>query len=149
MAKRLFLAVTRLLLFTFLLSACIKNKVPSIFYGTWTIVAHSEPGISAMNRDEINAWLGKKIHFSKLKASSLNESCQFPAYNRETMTIQEFQSEFSLMPTSLGYTGQIIEIINISCQNEAWVAPGSTLIWLEKERLYMIWDGVFFRLQKL
>lgn len=149
MTKRRLLTDISLLFIAFLLSACIKSHLSYGFYGTWTVVDHREPGISAMNRDEINAWLGKKVHFSKQKASSPNESCQFPVYNRGTMTIQEFQSEFHFMPASLGYTGQIIEIINISCKNEVWVAPGSTLIWLEKERLYMIWDGVFFRLQKL
>jgi hypothetical protein len=148
MTKRLLLANSRLLLFVILMSACIKSNLPADFYGTWTVVAHREPGISAMNRDELNAWLGKKLHFSILKASLPSESCEFPVYNSETMTLQEFQSEFHFMPTSLDYTGRIIEIINISCKNAAWAAPGSTLIWLEKERLYMIWDGVFFRLQK-
>lgn len=148
MTKRLLLTTFCLLFFAFLLSACIKSNLPADFYGAWTVVSHREPGISAMNRDELNAWLGKKIHFSILKATLPSESCHFPVYNSETMTLQEFQSEFHFMPTSLDYTGQIIEIINITCKNEAWAAPGSTLIWLEKKRLYMIWDGVFFRLQK-
>jgi hypothetical protein len=47
------------------------------------------------------------------------------------MTTQESSLNFILYPL-LGYTGQIIEIINLSCKNEAWIALGSTLIWLEK-----------------
>jgi len=148
MTRYLLLLYTGLLFFILLLSACITNGLPSAFYGTWTVVDHKEPGISAMSQNEINSWMGKKIHYSKLKASLPSESCQLPAYKSESMTTQEFQSEFHFMPASLGYTGQIIEIINISCKNEVWIAPGSTLIWLEKEKLFVIWDGVFFHLQK-
>lgn len=133
MTKRLLLANIRLLVFVILLSACINSNLPADFYGTWTVLTHKEPSISAMNRDERNAWLGKELHFSILKASLPNESCEFPVYNTDTMTLQEFQAEFHFMPTSLDYTGQIIEIINISCKNAAWAAPGSTLIWLEKK----------------
>jgi hypothetical protein len=148
MTKHLFLLNTGLLFFIFLLSACTKNGLPAAFYGTWTVIDHKEPGISAMSQNEINSWIGKKIHYAKQKASLPSESCQFPAYKSKSMTIQEFKSEFHFMPTFLDYTGQIIEVINISCKNEAWITPGSTLIWLEKEKLFMIWDGVFFRLQK-
>ena len=148
MTKHLHLLNTGALFFILLLSACITNGLPSVFYGTWTVVGHKESGISAMNQNEINSWMGKKIHYSKANASLPSESCQFPAYKSESMTAQEFQSEFHFMPASLGYTGQKIEIINVSCKNEVWIAPGSTLIWLEKEKLFMIWDGVFFHLQK-
>jgi len=148
MTRHLLLLHAGLLFFILLLSACITNGLPSAFYGTWTVVDHKEPGISAMNQNEINSWMGKKIHYSKIKAFLPSESCQFPVYKSESMTIQEFQSEFHFTPASLGYTGQIIEIINISCKNEVWIVPGSMLIWLEKEKLFMIWDGVFFHLQK-
>lgn len=130
------------------LSACNQNALLSALYGTWSIIEHKEPGISAMNPSEIDAWIGKEIHYSKSTALLLAESCQSPTYNQKLISIQEFQSGFHFKPVFLDYTGEVIETINISCGKHDWITPGSSLIWFGREQLYMLWDGVFFRLQK-
>ncbi len=149
MSKYLFLFNIGLLITILIfLSACIQNAFPQAFYGIWTVVDHKEPGISAMNQNEIDSWMGKEIHYSKREASLLGESCEFPTYNSELISIQEFQAAFHFKPIFLGYTGKIIETINISCRNKDWTTPGSSLIWLGREKLFIMWDGVFFRLRK-
>lgn len=130
------------------LSACNQNALLPAFYGTWTIIEHKEPGISAMNPNEIDSWIGMEIHYSKSTALLLTESCQSPTYNQKLISIQEFQNVFHFKPDFLDYTGEEIETINISCGKHDWITPGSSLIWLGREQLYMLWDGVFFRLQK-
>lgn len=138
------------LLLTILISvsACNENALPSAFYGTWTIIEYKTPGISAMNPNEINAWMGNDIHYSKSTATLLAESCQSPTYTKKLISSQEFQTVFHFEPSLLNYTGEKIETINILCADHGWITPGSSLIWLGREQLYLLWDGVFFRLQK-
>ncbi|MBA2483592.1 MAG: hypothetical protein H0V39_04060 [Nitrosomonas sp.] len=59
-----------------------------------------------MNPNEIDAWIGKEIHYSKSTALLLAESCQSPTYNQKLISIQEFQSVFHFNPVFLDYTGE-------------------------------------------
>ncbi|MGH9856998.1 MAG: hypothetical protein ACRD4B_04040, partial [Acidobacteriota bacterium] len=123
--KRILFSVSLLLL---LFMACGQaGKVP-FNAGTWVVTDHKAARISAMDRQEADSWVGKVAQYTQEKAVFDGKVCQSPVYERRTIQTEEFYSEFRISPQSLGYEQGPIEAIEVSCGNNAWVTPGSTLL---------------------
>lgn len=116
--------------------------------GSWVVIDHKAPGISAMDRAEADAWVGKMAAYTKEKASFDGKECARPAYKARSMQADEFYSGFRVAPESLGYEGGSIRVIEVYCGERAWANPGNTLVRVGKDRLFLVWDGVFFLLQE-
>ena len=148
MAKKQTVFLVNLLLVLLLLTACGQDgKVPFI-QGTWVVIDHKAPSISAMSEEEADSWVGKVAQYTKRKASFDGEVCESPTYKPSTMQTQDLWTGFRISPESLGYKEGPIEVVEVYCENSEWVTPGSTLIRVGEDRLFTVWDGVFFQLQK-
>jgi hypothetical protein len=123
------------------------GKVP-IIGGRWVIIDHKAPGISAMGREEADSWVGKVAQYTKEKASFDGKVCASPVYKQHAIPAEEFYSGFRISPESLGHEEGPIELIEVYCGNREWVTPGGTLISVGENKLFMFWDGIFFRLKK-
>jgi hypothetical protein len=144
--QRVFLASLCLNLLVFV--GCRQaGKVP-IIGGTWVVIDHKAPGVSAMGRKEADSWVGKVAQYTKAKASFDDTVCASPVYKQRAMRAEEFYSGFRISPESLGYEEGPIELIEVYCGTREWVTPGGTLISVGENKLFMFWDGIFFRLQE-
>jgi hypothetical protein len=123
------------------------GNVPTIS-GTWVVTDHQAPGISAMGREEADSWLGKVAQYTKEKASFDGKVCDSPIYKQRGMQAEDFYTGFRISPESLGYEDGPIELIEVYCENREWMTPGSTLIRMGNNKLFMVWDGVFFHLEQ-
>ena len=119
--------------------------------GTWTVVAHYMPGISAMNDDAAKAHYGQTLQLTETAAISSAEHCAAPKYpTRDVPTEAFLASEFNLPPESLKpLEGRDqLTIVEISCDGAAWTAFGSLLLVVDTDHAFTPWDGVFFVLER-
>lgn len=131
-----------------LLIACSKGGEAPFFEGTWVVTDHKAPAISAMSQEEADSWVGKVAQYTQQKASFDGEVCESPTYEKTTMQDEDFLTGFRISPESLGFKQGPIEVVEVYCGNKKWVAPGSILIKIDEDRVFTVWDGVFFLLHK-
>jgi len=133
-----------------LVSGCGDGRADPL--GEWTVVSHRFPGISAMSEAEASAWHGRTIHFAPTHASSGADTCRQPAYRHRPVPADSFLSaDFGILRARLGPTDSIpsrLELTEIACGGTEWTALGGRLLWLDQERAYSVWDGVFFELRR-
>lgn len=119
--------------------------------GTWAVVAHYAPGVSAMTDDEAKAHEGQTVRLAPSEALSNGERCATPRYAARTVVTEDFlATEFNLPPESLKPLEQRPEltVVQVGCGDAAWTAFGSLLIALGPDRALTPWDGVFFELER-
>jgi hypothetical protein len=119
--------------------------------GTWTVVAHFMPGVSAMNDEAAKAHYGQTLQLTETAATSSAEHCATPKYPTREVPSEEFlASEFNLPPESLKpLEGRDqLTIVEISCDGAPWTAFGSLLLVIDAEHAFTPWDGVFFVLER-
>jgi hypothetical protein len=119
--------------------------------GTWTVVAHYAPGISAMTDDEAKAHDGQTVQLTGTEARSNGERCAPPRYVARSVVTEDFlATEFNLPPESLKPVEKRPEltVVEVGCGDAAWTAFGSLLIAIGPDRALTPWDGVFFELER-
>lgn len=119
--------------------------------GTWAVVAHYAPGISAMTDDEAKAHDGQTVQLASAEALSNGERCAAPRYAARTVVTEDFlATEFNLPPESLKPVEKRPEltVVQVGCGDVAWTAFGSLLIAIGPDRALTPWDGVFFELER-
>jgi hypothetical protein len=119
--------------------------------GTWTVIAHVMPGVSAMNEDAAKAHHGQTLELTETAATSSGEHCATPKYPTRDVPTEEFlATEFNLPPESLKeFEGRDqVTIVEISCDGAPWTAFGSLLLAIDADHAFTPWDGVFFELER-
>jgi hypothetical protein len=119
--------------------------------GTWTVVAHFMPGVSAMNDEAARAHYGQTLQLTETAATSSDEHCAAPKYPTRDVPTEEFlASEFNLPPEGLKpLEGKDqLTIVEISCDGTPWTAFGSLLLVIDADHAFTPWDGVFFVLER-
>lgn len=118
--------------------------------GWWRIVGDSAPGVSAMSGDERKAWLGREAQYTDSVARLGSVSCASPDYlTRAVGADNVLDAGFRLPPGSLGFTrGGTVTVTEVSCRQAEWKEAGATLYWISASRVYTVWDGVFFVLER-
>lgn len=124
-----------------------KSDVAEAYEGTWVITEATLPGITAMSQTEADNWLGKSFSYDTERAQLAQESCLAPTYKRETMDDAAFQAAYRTSRDSLDFVQDDIIRIELKC-NDNSLKPGQTLLMQENIVTYMVWDGVFFTLEK-
>ena len=132
----------------FLLMACGQAEKVPVVGGSWVVIGHQAPGISAMSKEEADSWVGKAAEYTNEKASFDGKECASPLYKPRTLQTHEFYSGFRAAPESLGYEGGSIDVVEVYCGKSQWVNPGGTLIHVGENKLFLVWDGVFFHLKE-
>ena len=119
--------------------------------GTWTVVAHFMPGVSAMSDEAAKAHYGQTLQLTETAATSTGEHCATPKYPTRDVPTEEFlANEFNLPPESLKpLEGKDqLTIVEISCDGAPWTAFGSLLLEIDPDHAFTPWDGVFFVLER-
>lgn len=117
--------------------------------GAWTIVAHRIPGVSAKTEEEAIAWHGRVIMYAEGHAASHDDTCRAASYGFETRPADRFLGEsYHIAPHTLGIEKSTIDVMWVGCGGNPWTAPGGVLIWVDNDRVFTPWDGVFFELTR-
>lgn len=118
------------------------------YLGVWKVTDAKFPGISAMGMDDAKKWFGSEAVYNKQKVTFHDETCDNPKYSIETLTEDKFYSSYRATFHELGIEGKSVEILDVGCSSN-WVAPGSTIIKANNKSAYTLWDGVFFKIDKV
>lgn len=127
-------------------NACAVEQEPW-FIGVWHVTEAEFPGMSAMGREEAEAWFGRELYYSHDEVSFKTERCYEPVYSIASLTVDDFYDVYRATFEQLNIVGPEAQILHVGCP-EQWTAPGSTLIKVDETSGYMLWDGVFFRVEK-
>ncbi|PYS47588.1 MAG: hypothetical protein DMG13_27485 [Acidobacteria bacterium] len=130
------------------LSSSLPQSGLSDIAGTWEVVGHVEPGISAMSNVEADSWLRKKARYENAIAEFGSERCTAPSYTKKLVNAKSyFMDEFRIQASQLGITTNEIAVVEVKCSDADWTAPGSLLL-KDQSHLLTVWDGVFFKLSR-
>lgn len=135
-----------LLITLFLLSCSADND--KWYLGQWQVTDAKFPGISAMGMDDARAWFGTEASYTDTKVSFADNVCEKPQFTLTALAEAEFYSLYRARFQQLGITAQSTEVLTVGCPSD-WVAPGAVLIKADNETGYILWDGVFFKLDKV
>ncbi len=115
------------------------------------MINHRIPGISAMTKEEAAQWTGRIVHFGTKEATSRMDTCQQPVYRYHTARADSLLfDKFHIAPSNLGLQDKAqLGLTEVFCGDTRWTAMGGLLIWVAENRLYTVWDGVFFELRRL
>lgn len=118
--------------------------------GTWTVVGFRMPGISAMSEADAQAWKGRTVVLTAMRATSGTDSCSTPQYETRTVpTDSLLEVDFRTTAAALGLSpGGTMDVTQVSCAGSPWAAPGSILLHSGPTRAFTTWDGVFFELER-
>lgn len=132
-----------------LLALLISSVYADEWYlGVWKVTDAKFPGISAMGIGEAKSWFGSEGIYTKGKVTFRDETCDNPKYRIETLTEDGFYSSYRATFQELGIEGKSVEILEVGCPSD-WVAAGSTIIRANRKFGYTLWDGVFFKIEKI
>jgi len=118
------------------------------YIGDWKVTDAKFSGISAMNMDEAKVWFGSVATYTKEKVTFHNEICENPVFKVESLTKDKFFSSYKATFDELSIEGEIVEILHVGCPSN-WVSAGSTIIKANANFGYTLWDGVFFKIDKI
>ncbi|MGH8242227.1 MAG: hypothetical protein ACRETY_02635 [Steroidobacteraceae bacterium] len=119
--------------------------------GTWTVVGHHMPGISAIGEEDAAARHGQVLRLMPTEAASSNDRCDAPGYSsREVRADEYLATEYKLEPGSLKPLAgrEQLRLFEVSCNGTPWVGFGALLIEIGAARALTPWDGVFFELER-
>lgn len=125
------------------MSACTSNW----YVGEWQVTDAKFPGISAMGMEEAGEWFGSTAIYSESGVSFRNEQCDAPHFGFESLTQDDFRTSYRATFSDLDITGDRVEILHVGCPS-AWIAPGATFIQADRGTGYLLWDGVFFKVER-
>lgn len=118
------------------------------YIGVWQVTDAKFPGVSAMGMEEAEEWFGDEATYSNNKVTFRDESCAHPEFQVTSSNAAEFYANFRARFQDLEITGESVEILEVVCSGN-WVAPGALLIRATDNTAYTLWDGVFFKLEKI
>ena len=117
--------------------------------GEWTIVAHRIPGVSAMTDSTASAWHGLVLTYAEDRAAVGSDTCRAASYGFETRPADRFLGEsYHIAPFTLGIEAKTLDVMWVGCGGNPWNSPGGVLIWVDRNRAFTPWDGVFFELMR-
>lgn len=122
------------------------QRLPWTFMGAWRVSGHRALGVSAMSPEEAAAWIGRTAEYSGERARFETEECATPEYVDGSLTAEQFAAEFGMAPTALDLEVPVTTI-TVRCRGD-WTVPGSRLIVRGADRMYTLWDGMFFVLER-
>ncbi len=118
------------------------------YIGDWKVTDAKFPGTSAMDMDEAKVWFGSVATYTKEKVTFRNEICKNPVFKVESLTEYQFLLLYRATFDELRIDGDVVEILDVGCPSD-WIAAGSILIKANTSFGYTLWDGVFFKINKM
>ncbi len=123
----------------------------SAMLGTWTVVAHQIPGISALSDVEAAAWHGRTLRLTATHARSVDDQCDSPAYTARTVATDSLlDQEFRIDRGSLTLlqSAEHLTLLQVTCGDAPWTTLGGLIIGVTPGHALAPWDGVFFELEQ-
>ena len=119
--------------------------------GSWTVVGHHLPGVSAMTEAEASAWRGRTVRLTQAGAASGESHCKSAVYATRMVPRDSLLSaEYRLTADRLSRAGlaERVTVLDVLCAGTPWPAVGGRLIGIGADRALAPWDGVFFELAR-
>ena len=120
----------------------------SMLIGSWVVVRHSCPGLCAMSNEEADSWIGRVALVSEQALIFDGKSCDNPETTVREWSEEEFYRDFRFDFEKLGISGDELRALEVSCRGREWASAGDFWIIKEENLSLVLWDGIFFELQK-
>jgi hypothetical protein len=136
-----------------IVAACTPHTAPvspAAADAAWQIVGHRIPGVSALTAGDAARWHGRFIQLQPRRATNGSDTCDAPSYVERTQPAGPFLDlEYRVLPQALDLAADTrLQVIEVSCGGRPWAALGGRLLAAGDDRVYAVWDGVFFVLRR-
>jgi len=135
------------LIVVLLLPRCAGSDTDS-HMGSWEVTDAKFPGISAMGMSEAREWFGATAVYSASAVTFREERCGDPRFERESLTEEDFRRSYRATFADLDIESPLVEVLHVGCPSN-WVSPASTFLQSDRDTGYILWDGVFFKLERV
>jgi len=129
----------------------LEMAVSATPFGTWRVgyyrLAEGETKSSAL-RSEATKLIGTIVRLSPRKAEFGANLCNSPDYESRSLTADELGRQLGIQIRSIGIKSERVEVVNLKCLSDDWKPPQSLVIKLPEGGLLMLWNGIFFDLEK-
>ncbi|TVX93804.1 hypothetical protein [Paenibacillus agilis] len=118
----------------------IKNNT---YFGSWKISKVAGYSPIYVDTDE-SANIGKKASYSAQLARLDDTEIKNPIYTEKKYSKSKFFEEYRTHLSDIGIDDEEIRIIEI----EDWSGPGGGLIIKNEQALILLWNGIYYELNK-
>jgi hypothetical protein len=118
------------------------------YYGKWKVIGYKALPVSAMSETGARSWLGRIGVYGPNSARFHETECEKTSYLPRTVSVVDFVRDYRCKPADLGIPSGTVEIIEVESAGHPFANPGGVLIKRADGKMLMLWDGVFFILQK-
>ncbi len=132
---------------TLILASSCAVREPKQVEGTWVITDAVAPGISAMSKEQAKQWLGQSYHYGADQLLLGQIQCEGPVYQEQKLNDSQFTQTYHVPLSMLGAGLTKVQAFTVACDSGESM-PGQTVFLTGHQEAFMLWDGVFFKMEK-
>jgi hypothetical protein len=118
------------------------------YIGKWEVVDAKFPGMSAMGMSEAKLWFGDIAYYTTSEINFRGEICTSPTFLNSELSKGEFYTYYRASFQQLSITGNSVDVLKVKCKDNSGVVAAG-LINTNNGFVYILWDGVFFKLKSV
>lgn len=122
-------------------------------FGRWHVTGVLCPAGCGIGQTAADAWRGRSGQYSDTLARFHDSSCRKPRYATGYWPASGSYGGARL--TELGISADSVLVVEVRCpsaphrgSDPRWQAPGAFLVVTSRDRLLLVWQGVFFELSR-
>lgn len=137
------------LMFSSAVTATSTINIDAI-YGDWVVTAPlAAAPDTTLSGNEIESWLGAKVHYSAERVSFGQDSCERALFDSYTETDGNLHALFQIHFDDLRIKGDETLAVDINClQADVDFIAGNTVLVVDQNHLAAVVDGVWFELKR-
>jgi len=125
---------------------------PEHLRGDWVVYTHRVVGEPEMTEDEALAMRGRPVAFRADYVAFGADTCRHPTYRLAHLRADSLLSaDYAASPSQFGFVGgpeAMIVRAEILCGEQPWEGPAGRVLSMPDGRVYTLWRGMFFQLER-
>ena len=126
--------------------------IPDHLRGDWVVYSHRVIGETTVTEDEAVSFRGRPVTFTLDYASFGADTCRHPEYRSAMLRADSvLAADYGASPSNFGFVGGATAIVTrteVICGGSRWTSPPGYVLDMPDGRVYLLWNGTFFQLEK-
>jgi predicted small lipoprotein YifL len=127
-------------------------EAPEHLRGDWAVYTYRVIGEPEMTEDEALALRGRPVTFTSDYVAFGADTCRHPTYHLAHLRADSvLTADYGATPSQFGFVGgpeAMIVRAEIRCGEQPWDGPAARVLSMPDGRVYTLWRGMFFQLER-
>jgi len=133
-------------------STRVAPEAPEHLRGEWVVYTHRAIGEPEMTEDEALAMRGAPVAFTADYVAFGADTCRHPTYRLAHLRADSLLgADYGASPSQFGFVGgpeAMIVRAEVLCGERSWDGPAGRVLSMPDGRVYTLWRGMFFQLER-